>query len=67
MMQSPGYTWRVLWKNPAVTVILLLTIALGVGANTAIFTLVLRVAARAIALPAARSIGFGVDIGDVPP
>jgi putative ABC transport system permease protein len=39
-MQFSRYTWRVLWKNPAVTVILLLTIALGVGANTAIFTVV---------------------------
>ncbi len=37
-MHFSGYTWRVLWKNPAVTVILLLTIALGVGANTAIFS-----------------------------
>jgi putative ABC transport system permease protein len=32
------YTWRVLWKNPGLTGIILLTVALGVGANTAIFT-----------------------------
>ncbi|MGA7313397.1 MAG: ABC transporter permease [Silvibacterium sp.] len=39
-MQFSGFTWRVLWKNPAVTIIMLLTIALGVGVNTAIFTVV---------------------------
>jgi putative ABC transport system permease protein len=32
------YTWRVLRKNPSLTGIILLTVALGVGANTAIFT-----------------------------
>ena len=37
-MQHLRYTWRVLWKNPTWTIIILFTIALGVGANTAIFT-----------------------------
>jgi putative ABC transport system permease protein len=32
------YAWRLLWKNPGLTGIILLTVALGVGANTAIFT-----------------------------
>ncbi len=32
------YTWRLLCGNPGLSVIILLTLALGIGANTAIFT-----------------------------
>jgi len=38
-LQSLRYTRRVLWKSPGLTLIILLTFALGVGANTAIFTI----------------------------
>src|SRR5581483_2681303 len=35
-----GYAWRGLWRSPLFTVVALLSIALGIGANTAVYTLV---------------------------
>ena len=40
MMQDIRYSFRILKKNPVVSVVAILTIALGIGANTAIFSIV---------------------------
>jgi putative ABC transport system permease protein len=38
ILRNLRYTVRTLWKNPGLTLTVLLTLALGIGANTAIFT-----------------------------
>ena len=38
LFQNLRFSIRMLWKNPGLTITILLTLALGIGANTAIFT-----------------------------
>ena len=45
------YAWRALWRNPAFTLAVLLTLTIGIGANTAVFTVVNHVLVKPLPYP----------------
>jgi len=73
LMQDLRFAWRVARRSPSFTITAIVTLALGIGANTAIFQLIEAVAYRP--LPVARphelaevrivggNLGFGVNPG----
>src|SRR5438046_847468 len=75
-VQDLHFGLRILRKSPGFTAVVILTLALGIGANTAIFQLVDSVRLRSMPVPNPQELvevrvangncGMGINVGDIP-
>ncbi len=56
LLQDLRYGGRMLWKKPAFTMVAVLTLGLGIGANTAVFTLINALLLRSLPVPSPHEI-----------
>ena len=64
MLKDLRYSFRMLTKTPAVTCVAILTLALGIGANTAIFSGVRAFVLRELPVPESSRLVRPVEVGE---
>jgi macrolide transport system ATP-binding/permease protein len=64
LRQDLRYTIRTLARTPGFAVVVILTLALGIGANTAIFSLFNAIMLRTLPLPSSQALQFVAQGGD---